>query len=234
MITEDDIKKAWNEYYHFKEDYFGGPGNGCDDYRDIPDEVFKKRRELEEKVKKLQKEYDEFLKSSKTIIKKNSDGTYYITDLNGNYYKVHVKIGSHEQTIELKRDLTFGDIQDIQLQYGIKPINYDEIKEENTYVDNDVFKFRIDLKNSGTEKTIYTKPFPDFPLDEYKSAEQVQKFYDGQEDLVQEKYFTKERIQELKDYFCKLIQEDENPFYISCIDKDGGYNVTEKDLFNLD
>ena len=125
MITEDDIKKAWNEYYRFKEDHFGGPGSGCDDYRDIPDEVFKKRRELEEKVKKLQKEYDESLKSTKAIIKKNSDGTYYIIDLNGNYYKVHVKIGSHEQTIEIKRDLTFSDIQDIQLQYGIKPINYD-------------------------------------------------------------------------------------------------------------
>ena len=164
MITEDDIKKAWNEYYRFKEDHFGGPGSGCDDYRDIPDEVFKKRRELEEKVKKLQKEYD----------------------------------------------------------------------KQQGYVDNDVFKFRIDLKSHYTEKTIYTKPFPDFPLNEYKSEEQVQKFYEDQEDLVQEKYFTKECIQELKDYFCKLIQEDENPFYISCVDKDGGYRVTEKDLFNLD
>ena len=106
--------------------------------------------------------------------------------------------------------------------------------KEKEYVDNDVWTFQIDLKNHYTEKTIYTKPFPDFPLGEYKSDEQVQKFYDDQEDLVQEKYFTKERIQELKDYFCKLIQEDENPFYISCVDKDGGYNVTEDMLFNID
>ena len=104
----------------------------------------------------------------------------------------------------------------------------------NEYVDNDVWKFRIDLKNDYVEKTIYTKPFPDFPLSEYKSSEQVRKFYDDQEDLVQEKYFTPERIQELKDYFCKLIQEDENPFYICCVDKDGGYNVTEDQLFDLE
>ena len=52
MITEDKVKKAWQEYYDYKERHFGGPGNGCDDYRDIPDEVFKKKRELEEKMQK--------------------------------------------------------------------------------------------------------------------------------------------------------------------------------------
>jgi len=108
------------------------------------------------------------------------------------------------------------------------------MKKDNIYVDNDVWKFKIDLKNNYVEKTIYTKPLPDFPIGEYKSEEQVQKFYDDQENLVQEKYFTKERIQELKDYFCKLIQEDENPFYICCVDKDGGYNVTKDQLFSLD
>jgi len=108
--------------------------------------------------------------------------------------------------------------------------------ENKKYVDNDVFQFRIQVDKDlfGKEITVYTKPFPDFPLGEYKSEEQVQKFYDDQEDLVQEKYFTPERIQELKDYFCKLIQEDENPFYICCVDKDGGYNVTEDQLYNLD
>ncbi len=106
--------------------------------------------------------------------------------------------------------------------------------KEKEYVDNDVWRFGIYLKKSATEKTIYTRPFPDFPLGKYKSAEQVQKFYDDQEDLVQEKYFTKERIQELKDYFCKLIQEEENPFYISCVDRDGNYNVTKDMLFNID
>lgn len=109
-----------------------------------------------------------------------------------------------------------------------------EYDESQHYVDNDVWKFRISLKNNSVDKTIYTKPFPDFPLDEYKSEEQVQKFYDDQEDLVQKRYFTKERIQEFKDYFCKLIQEDENPFYISCVDTDSGYKVTKEELFNLD
>jgi len=164
VITNDDVSKAWHEYYQYIEDNFDGPGNGCDDYRDLPAENINKLRVLEDTARKLQKEYD----------------------------------------------------------------------ESQQYVPNDVWKFRIDLKSHYTEKTIYTQPFPDFPLSEYKSAEQVQKFYDNQEDLVQEKYFTKERIQELKDYFCKLIQEDENPFYISCVDKDGGYRVTEKDLFKLD
>ena len=108
--------------------------------------------------------------------------------------------------------------------------------ENKKYVDNDVFQFRIQVDKDlfGKEITVYTKPFPDFPLGEYKSEEQVQKFYNDQEDLVQKKYFTKERIQELKDYFCKLIQEDENPFYICCVDKDDGYLVTEKELFNVD
>lgn len=102
------------------------------------------------------------------------------------------------------------------------------------YVDYDVWKFRINLKNNYIEKTIYTYQFPEFPPCEYKSEEQVQKFYDDQEDFVQKKYFTKERIQELKDYFCKLIQEDENPFYICCVNKDSGYNVIEDQLFNLE
>jgi hypothetical protein len=164
MVTKKQVDKSWKEWNDYKKKYFGGTGNGCDDYRDIPDEVLRKNRELEDKARKLQKEYDE-------------------------------------------------------LQH---------------YVDNDVWKYRIDLKNYYIEKTIYTRPFPDFPLDEYKSDEQVQKFYDSQEELVQEKYFTKERIQELKDYFCKLIQEDENPFYISCVDTDSGYNVTEDMLFNID
>jgi hypothetical protein len=107
---------------------------------------------------------------------------------------------------------------------------------EKEYVDNDVFKFRISLKweLSDVDVTIYTKPFPDFPLGEYKSEEQVQNYYDAQEDLVQSRYFTKERIDELKRKFIQRIQECENPFDISCVDRDGGYNVTEDMLFDLE
>ncbi len=31
-----------------------------------------------------------------------------------------------------------------------------------------------------------------------------------------------------------MITGNEKPFYIYCVDKDSGYNITEKDLFNLD
>jgi len=104
------------------------------------------------------------------------------------------------------------------------------------YVDNDVFRFRISLKGELEldDITIYTKPFPDFPIGEYKSEEQVQKFYDDQEDLVQEKYFTQQKIDELKLKLIQKIQECKNPFYICCVDRDGGYNVTEDNLFNLE
>lgn len=104
------------------------------------------------------------------------------------------------------------------------------------YVDNDVFRFRISLKSEFEDEdiTIYTKPFPNFPIGEYKSEEQVQKFYDEQEDLVQEKYFTQQKIDELKLKFIQKIQECKNPFYICCVDRDGGYNVTEDQIFNLE
>jgi len=166
MITKEQVDKVWKEWNDYKEKYFSGPGNGCDDYRDIPDEVFRKKRELEDKARKLQKEYD----------------------------------------------------------------------ESQHYVDNDVFRFRVSLDRNFTddEITIYTKPFPNFPIGEYKSEEQTQKFYDAQEDLVQEKYFTQKRIDELKLKFIQKIQECKNPFNIFCVDRDGGYNVTEKQLFNLD
>ena len=107
---------------------------------------------------------------------------------------------------------------------------------EKKYVDNDVFKYSVRLKSNFTNEdiTIYTKPFPDFPLGKYESDEQVQNFYDSQEDLVQEKYFTQRKIDELKLKLIQKIQECKNPFNIYCADRDGGYNVTEDDLFNLE
>ena len=93
---------------------------------------------------------------------------------------------------------------------------------ENNYVPNDVFKFRVSL-DWDEDVVVYTKPI------------QVTKLVgDEPEDLVQEKYFTKEKIDELKQKFIKRIQESENPFSIYCVDKDGDYNVTEDMLLNLD
>ena len=166
MITKEQVDEAWKGYHNFRDIEFGGPGNGCDDYRDCSPEVSAEMMKLYKTARDLQKQYDE----------------------------------SHH------------------------------------YVENDVFKFRISLKREFEDEdiTIYTKPFPDFPIGEYKSEEQVQEFYDKQEDLVQARYFTKEKIEELKKEFIKRIQECENPFYICCVDKDGGYNVTKDQLFDID
>ena len=95
------------------------------------------------------------------------------------------------------------------------------------FVDNEVFKFYVRL-NTGlynTYVTVYTPPLP-MPKTEMESYEQ--------EYEVQKAYFTPERIEELKKEFIKGIQEAENPFYISCGDRDGGYNVTEDMLFKMD
>ena len=107
------------------------------------------------------------------------------------------------------------------------------------YVDNDVWKYRIELNwdINSIERTIYTKPFPDYyelPIYKRMKYQTSEKYFDEQEEIVKEKYFTKKRIEELKKIFIKQIQESENPFNICCVDMDGGYNITEDELFNLD
>ena len=93
------------------------------------------------------------------------------------------------------------------------------------YVDNDVFRFRCALKwyLVDDDVTVYTKPFPDNVKD-----------MDKQTSLVKEKYFTKEKIDELKKMFIQRIQECENPFDIICVERDGGYDVTEDMLFDVE
>lgn len=93
------------------------------------------------------------------------------------------------------------------------------------YVPNDVFKFSVSLDWDFSHENIvvYTKPFSNSPITGTEK-----------EDLVQEKYFTQEKIDELKQKFIKRIQECENPFNIYCVDRDGDYYVTEDMLFNLD
>ena len=107
---------------------------------------------------------------------------------------------------------------------------------DKKYVDNDVFIFRISLKDELELDNInvYTKPFPDLPLlGKSCTEEEWYKEYNKQEDLVQEKYFTQQKIDELKLKLVQKIQECKNPFNIYCVDRDGGYNVTEDELFNL-
>ena len=105
------------------------------------------------------------------------------------------------------------------------------------YVDNDVFRFTIHLKENfiSDEITVYTKPFSELPeLDGAGSEEEWYEEYNKQEELVKEKYFTQQKIDELKLKLIREIQECKNPFYISCTDRDGGYNVTEDQLFNIE
>lgn len=104
---------------------------------------------------------------------------------------------------------------------------------EKEYVDNDVFKYNISLRRDFAydEITIYTKPFPN-PI--FINEDDFEKECQRQENLVQEKYFTQQKIDELKLKLIQRIQECKNPFYIVCVDRDGGYNVTEDQLFNLD
>ena len=100
--------------------------------------------------------------------------------------------------------------------------------KEKKYVDNDVFKFRCALSGNidYLDVTVFTKPF--------NNDNDTELSLIGCEKLVQKKYFTPERINELKLKLIQKIQECQNPFDIYCVDVDGGYNVTEDELFDLE
>lgn len=106
--------------------------------------------------------------------------------------------------------------------------------EKPKYIDNEVFAFCVYLKDELEldDICVYVKPFKDIPIG--TSDDERWKTYHKQEDLVQTKYFTKEKIDELKNELIKKIQECENPFNIYCNDRDGNYNITEDMIFNLD
>lgn len=95
--------------------------------------------------------------------------------------------------------------------------------EAEKYVPNEVFGFycRLDWELESIDETVYVKPFPKgTPFPE-------------RERIVQEKYFTKDKIEELRARLIQKIQEAENPFKIVCSDYDADYNVTENDLFKI-
>ena len=76
--------------------------------------------------------------------------------------------------------------------------------------------------------------FQEFPDLIFINEDDFEKECQRQENLVQERYFTQQKIDELKLKFIQKIQECKNPFNIYCVDRDGGYNITEEQLFNLD
>ena len=96
--------------------------------------------------------------------------------------------------------------------------------KENKYVPNDVFVFGCNLKYEfgDINQTIYTKPFS------------RSKNVDERANIVKKHYFTKEKINELKQKVIERIQNCDNPFDIYLNDFDGDYNVTEEQLFKFD
>lgn len=108
------------------------------------------------------------------------------------------------------------------------------MSNEKKFVDNDVFEFSIYLKDEFARDTevVYTKPFENNEIitDEELAWDALKK----RKKYVQDKYFTKEKIAELKKKLIDKIMDSKNPFDISCTDYDGGYNVTEDELFDLE
>lgn len=102
--------------------------------------------------------------------------------------------------------------------------------DEKEYVPNEVFVYSVWFQHY-IDIPVYVKPFPeDYSL----TDEQMDRKIKEEEDLIQSKYFTKEKIEELKEIFINKIRESENPFKIDCSDIDGGYNVTQEQLFDLE
>lgn len=103
------------------------------------------------------------------------------------------------------------------------------MEKDKQYVDNDVFRFTLRLKDDYQDLTVYTNPSPKEWNDDYDPSLTLDKM----EDMVEKAYFTPERIEELKEKLIEDIRKSENPFYISCTDVDGGYNVTKEELFHI-
>lgn len=82
-----------------------------------------------------------------------------------------------------------------------------------------IFKFHVYI-DEPLEVFVYTNN------DHFKDVDNL---YEG-EDKIREKYFTQERIDELKRKMCERIMSQDNPFQISCADYDGDYYVDESEL----
>ena len=100
------------------------------------------------------------------------------------------------------------------------------------YVDAEKHEFSIDLfpfEMTNLRIPVYVKPL-EYTIEEFK--EKGDKLFDDWDNKVKEKYFTKERIDELKELFIKRIRETENPFHIAEVDGDR-FDVPEELIFNL-
>lgn len=102
------------------------------------------------------------------------------------------------------------------------------------FVDNDVYKFRLSIYLDEPDIIVYTKPCK--PSRNWKNIHRKDygEICENHEKLVQEKYFTKKRVEEIKKDICKKIMSGEIPIDITLQDTDSGYNVTEDMLFDLE
>lgn len=78
-----DCESAWNSYHCYVDKHFGGPGNGCDDYRDADPEVLREKQRLESRARELQAEF------------KKTYGHEFHEDLEKNEVLEDLFIGSH-------------------------------------------------------------------------------------------------------------------------------------------
>jgi len=91
------IDNAWRDYYNYRSELFGGPGNGCDDYRDIDpthesymtnlrkkaqnsEEYFKSKFNISYKEYKAQHPLENMKKVGQDIIKDIEDRLYKATN----------------------------------------------------------------------------------------------------------------------------------------------------------
>lgn len=91
----------------------------------------------------------------------------------------------------------------------------------------DVYKFNIvpDTNICTMSERVYVKPF-DIPGSD-------ETHIDPREEIVKRKYFTKERIDKLKQELIRRIQECNNPFTIYCSDFDSYSVSTDNEIIEL-
>ena len=95
-----------------------------------------------------------------------------------------------------------------------------------------VFEYSVRLMDDlVSDEHIYTNiDFVEKTKKEHPGADDEWRQMALVEEKVKSIYFTKEKIDQLKEELCKRIMSEPNPFYINCTDWDGGYEVDESQL----
>lgn len=53
------------------------------------------------------------------------------------------------------------------------------------------------------------------------------------EKIVEDKFFTEERINSIKDYICDVIKNDPSALQIVCNDTDSNYDINENEILEI-